>query len=260
MTAAQKTAKLKFKQAIAYRQKTGVTLKEAFAHIYGKKKVGVVKKKAAKKAAPKKKVGVVNKKYTVSQLKKIANNAAYATGGDLDKMTYRLLDKDYTDKLLPMYLKAIKEHEEKYNTKLGSTKFKSKKSAPKKKAAKKKIGYSKIRLKQEKGITKVLKNTPRTLFPYTAEEKIVKAGKKYFDEQAKKISGFNKSLYNDIDSINNRIYKLKGIILDEKWSIKNAKKIGYSTEQINMAKHFIAQNTKAIKELQIHLKELKKII
>ena len=98
MTAAQKTAKLKFKQAIAYRQKTGVTLKEAFAHIYGKK-VSAVKKKAA----PKKKVGVVNKKYTISQLKKIANNAAYATGGDLDKMTYRLLDKDYTDKLLPMY-------------------------------------------------------------------------------------------------------------------------------------------------------------
>jgi len=54
MTAAQKTAKLKFKQAIAYRQKTGVTLKEAFAHIYGKK-VGAVKKKAA----PKKKVGAL---------------------------------------------------------------------------------------------------------------------------------------------------------------------------------------------------------
>lgn len=45
MTAAQKTAKLKFKQAIAYRQKTGVSLKEAFAHIYGRK-VGAVKKKA----------------------------------------------------------------------------------------------------------------------------------------------------------------------------------------------------------------------
>jgi hypothetical protein len=64
MTAAQKTAKDKFKKAIAYRQKTGVSLKEAFAHIYGKK-VGAVKKKAApkkkaakkvvRKAAPKKK-------------------------------------------------------------------------------------------------------------------------------------------------------------------------------------------------------------
>jgi hypothetical protein len=51
MTQAQKIAKAKFKQAIAYRTKTGVSLKEAFAHIYGKKKVV---KKAVKKSAPKK--------------------------------------------------------------------------------------------------------------------------------------------------------------------------------------------------------------
>jgi len=75
MTQAQKTAKAKFKQAIAYRQKTGVSLKEAFAHIYGKK-VGAVKKKAApkKKAAkkvPKKKVAqkVVKKKYSLNKKK-----------------------------------------------------------------------------------------------------------------------------------------------------------------------------------------------
>jgi len=70
MTAAQKTAKAKFKQAIAYRQKTGVTLKEAFAHIYGKKKVGVVKKKAA----PKKKVAkkVVRKVVKKKVVKKVA--------------------------------------------------------------------------------------------------------------------------------------------------------------------------------------------
>ena len=72
MTQAQKTAKAKFKQAIAYRQKTGVSLKEAFAHIYGKK-VGAVKKKSApkKKAAKKvvkKKVAkkVVKKKYPLN--------------------------------------------------------------------------------------------------------------------------------------------------------------------------------------------------
>jgi hypothetical protein len=54
MTQAQKIAKEKFKKAIDYRKKTGVSLKEAFAHIYGKK-VGAVKKKAApKKSAPKK--------------------------------------------------------------------------------------------------------------------------------------------------------------------------------------------------------------
>ena len=75
MTAAQKAAKEKFSKAIAYRSKTGVSLKEAFAHIYNKK-VGAVKKKAApkkkaavkkaavKKAAPKKKAAA--KKVTSS--------------------------------------------------------------------------------------------------------------------------------------------------------------------------------------------------
>jgi hypothetical protein len=64
MTTAQKTAKDKFKKAIEYRKKTGVSLKEAFAYAYGKK-VGAVKKKGApnkkavvKKAAPKKKAAV----------------------------------------------------------------------------------------------------------------------------------------------------------------------------------------------------------
>jgi hypothetical protein len=73
MTAAQKTAKAKFKQAIAYRQKTGVSLKEAFAHIYGKK-VGAVKKKAApkKKAAKKVVKKVVRKIVKKAAPKKVA--------------------------------------------------------------------------------------------------------------------------------------------------------------------------------------------
>ena len=80
MTAAQKTAKAKFKQAIAYRQKTGVSLKEAFAHIYGKKKVGAVKKKSAKKSAPKKKVA---KKVVRKIVKKVAKKKITKT--DYDK-------------------------------------------------------------------------------------------------------------------------------------------------------------------------------
>jgi len=62
MTQAQKIAKDKFKKAIDYRKKTGVSLKEAFAYIYGKK-VSSVKKKALpkKKAAPKKKDAPKNK-------------------------------------------------------------------------------------------------------------------------------------------------------------------------------------------------------
>jgi len=67
MTAAQKIAKEKFKKAIAIRKKTGVSLKEAFAEVYGKKKVGAVKKKKSakkvvKKAAPKKAAKKVVKK------------------------------------------------------------------------------------------------------------------------------------------------------------------------------------------------------
>lgn len=48
MTTAQKIAKEKFIKAIAYKKKTGATLKEAFAHVYGRK-VGAVKKTAKKK-------------------------------------------------------------------------------------------------------------------------------------------------------------------------------------------------------------------
>ena len=80
MTAAQKTAKDKFKKAIAYRQKTGVSLKEAFAHIYGKK-VGAVKKKTApKKKAAKK---VVRKVVKKAAPKKIAKKKL--TKADYDK-------------------------------------------------------------------------------------------------------------------------------------------------------------------------------
>lgn len=185
MTAAQKTAKLKFKQAIAYRQKTGVTLKEAFAHIYGKKKVGVVKKKAA----PKKKVGVVKSKPYKGYQYTIDENE---TGDFVDKY-FTLTEAKKDLKKLEFNLKKSGKYKKDFyritHINTGKT-------------VGKKIGYSKVRLDQEKGITKVLKNTPRTLFPYTAKEKIVKAGKKYFDEQAKKISG----LYKIVGKVSNKYY------------------------------------------------------
>ena len=88
MTQAQKLAKAKFKQAIAYRQKTGVSLKEAFAHIYGKKTA--TKKKAAKKVIRKKsakkiigKVDTKLKKQLKSQGKKMPH------GYDVVKRTPR---------------------------------------------------------------------------------------------------------------------------------------------------------------------------
>jgi hypothetical protein len=73
MTAAQKTAKANFIKAIAYRKKTGVSLKEAFAHVYGKKVGAAPKKKAAKKAAPKKAAKKIVKKAAP---KKVAKKAA----------------------------------------------------------------------------------------------------------------------------------------------------------------------------------------
>ena len=60
MTLAQKKARENFKKAIAYRKKTGCSLKQAFAYVKGGKVTGVkkavVKKKAVKKAAKKKPV------------------------------------------------------------------------------------------------------------------------------------------------------------------------------------------------------------
>lgn len=90
MTEAQKIAKVKFKQAIAYRQKTGVSLKEAFAHIYGKK-VGAVKKKVAKKSAPKKKVA---KKV----MRKVVKKKAVPKKVAKKKLTPRDYDKRYSAK------------------------------------------------------------------------------------------------------------------------------------------------------------------
>jgi hypothetical protein len=55
MSAAQKQAQANFKKAIAYRKKTGCSLKEAFAHVKGNKVTGI-KKSATKKKVVKKSV------------------------------------------------------------------------------------------------------------------------------------------------------------------------------------------------------------
>jgi hypothetical protein len=102
MTQAQKIAKDKFKKAIEYRSKTGVSLKEAFAHIYGKKKTAPKKKAAPKKVAAIKIIEkgesksakakatyqqVRTKKGTFKGLKKI---------GAMKKAKYKIGDKVYS--------------------------------------------------------------------------------------------------------------------------------------------------------------------
>lgn len=88
MTAAQKAAKANFKKAIEYRKKTGVSLKEAFAHVYGKKVGAAPKKKAAKKAAPKKAAKkVVKKAAPKKSARKVVKKAAPKRSVSLHKDT-----------------------------------------------------------------------------------------------------------------------------------------------------------------------------
>lgn len=119
MTAKQKAAREKFKKVVAeagkLRKKNpkltqAQAVKQAWAISYIK--------------AGKSKVGEVSKKYTKKQLEKIADDYAYITQGDVDKITYRLLDKDYTDKLLPIYLDKISEYNKK-SKKVGAVKKKT---------------------------------------------------------------------------------------------------------------------------------------
>lgn len=132
MTAAQKAAKEKFKKAIEYRKKTGVSLKEAFAHAYNKK-VGAIKKKIApkkkaavkkdapkKKAAPKKVTGShkdtkshnVNIKVVSGVKKKKVNNTRKSNLLSIGAL-YEFFDvKSLTDidSLKKMYFKLAKRY------------------------------------------------------------------------------------------------------------------------------------------------------
>ena len=140
MTQAQKIAKEKFKKAIAYRTKTGVSLKEAFAHIYGKK-VGVIKKKVApKKKAAVKKIGAVKKKSENKYKYFIQDSEAgnvidkYITLSEAKKDLLKFEKDDKKEWIYKQNFYEIKSVNNKKN--VGNIK---KKAAPKKKASTKKI-------------------------------------------------------------------------------------------------------------------------
>jgi hypothetical protein len=71
-SAAQKKARANFKKAIEYRKKTGCSLKDAFAHVAGKKTV-------TKKAAPKKKVAGYEKTIRKGTLTNVVYSKAVKT-------------------------------------------------------------------------------------------------------------------------------------------------------------------------------------
>jgi hypothetical protein len=104
MTQAQKNNAVKFKKAIAIRKKTGCSLKEAFAEVYGKKKVGAVKKKVVKKSAPKKKVA---KKKAVTKTLKYRGTLKSEGGKKIYKYSLGATKKP-TEKAV---LKSIKKAE-----------------------------------------------------------------------------------------------------------------------------------------------------
>jgi len=201
MTQAQKTAKAKFKQAIAYRTKTGVSLKEAFAHIYGKKKVAkkVVRKKAAKKriAGPK---------------------DSSAVKRELARKGLKMLHGYTTTK------------------------------------RKRKIGSVKKKKITEKGILNKIHIVKRNV------DKLDEAQHKHMIGATKFYLDHNKKIVGDLNSAIERVHKLKKIVLDEKYMVKNAKKLNLLPYEITMSKNFINQNVKLIKELETHIKELKKHI
>jgi hypothetical protein len=201
MTQAQKTAKAKFKQAIAYRTKTGVSLKEAFAHIYGKKKVAkkVVRKKAAKKR-------IAGPKDSSAVKRELARKGLKMPHG-------------YTTT--------------KRKRKIGSVK-------------KKKI--------TEKGILNKIHIVKRNV------DKLDEAQHKHMIGATKFYLDHNKKIVGDLNSAIERVHKLKKIVLDEKYMVKNAKKLNLLPYEITMSKNFINQNVKLIKELETHIKELKKHI
>jgi hypothetical protein len=90
---AQKKAKENFKKAIAYRSKTGCSLKEAFAHVKGKKTIGVVKKRSSSLLKKKKSKKPIQK--TLFRVKKKADkkpseksilNKIHLVKKDVDKL------------------------------------------------------------------------------------------------------------------------------------------------------------------------------
>ena len=169
---------------------------------------------------------------------------------------------------------------------------KHKVSGVKKKAAKKKagkVGYSKLRLSNDRQLTKAIKNEPKTLFPYTDKQKLVIAAKKHYDKLNKeihKVSGTKKKavkksaarmLHKDTKSHNVNIRVMSGIdkMTDLHNSLKRKegaiKTINYITNHIktipakekslkNHWKRELKENKRYLITLNKHISSIKKHI
>lgn len=90
MTAAQKKARDNFKKAIAYRKKTGCTLKQAFAHIKGSTVKGL--DKVVKKGN---KTAVIYSKKTAAKKKYVAKNKVVKQGSLFGVKNKNFAKKDF---------------------------------------------------------------------------------------------------------------------------------------------------------------------
>jgi hypothetical protein len=289
MTAAQKTAKDKFKKAIAYRSKTGVSLKEAFAYVYGKK-VGALKKKAApkKKAAVKKlipaklkvnKLGALPIDFKGSFLGykfKIINQyqldgsvtaqlVEIATGNIIASLTGNTKENDrtvaalYGGALSAAQIKSDKETEKTIKSFVVSLNkevaaYNSGKDTTKKKSKGLKIVY--------KPQTKKLAIVDQIKSILKENKKILKGGYtlKPGTIREKKIAGIGKissEFINDLKSANDKLIRYQNvlmILMDE----KNSQTLS------PIRKRTISFDIKTIKniikEQKIHIRELKKNI
>jgi hypothetical protein len=114
MSLAQKKARENFKKAIAYRKKTGCTLKQAFAYVKGGKVIGV-KKAVVKKKAVKKAVKKAAKKKAVSSHKDTKShnvNIRVVSGVSKGKEKSLTMWKDIYGKLASQYV-SIKDMKQK---------------------------------------------------------------------------------------------------------------------------------------------------
>jgi len=243
MTAAQKTAKAKFKQAIAYRQKTGVSLKEAFAHIYGKK-VGAVKKKPYKGyqyTIDENETGnFVDKYFTLTEakkdLKKLESNSKKS--GKYKKDFYRITDLNSGKTIGAIKKKAAKKV---------VRKVVKKKAAPKKKVVKKKL---------------TRKDYDKRFQADKPGKRTSASGNTYYESRPNRSDRGKLLGIGNMDSklIANRYIETLNDINNYTKVLNNIKNSYYgltSLEKIR-AKVVMAKFKKIISELKTHSKELKK--
>lgn len=297
MTQAQKTAKAKFKQAIAYRQKTGVSLKEAFAHIYGRK-VGAVKKKAATKGKLinlYSKIGDIEKyngtilgvKIGVKKIlgkNKLYDLKIYDVNGNHSIINLYAEDKesDIRNDLTPKLYKYIFNTTTQSYTSLQSDVLKKKlftylkllaaelkrlnkkpikKAAPKKKVAKKIVrkNVAKKKLTKEDYDKRYQAKKPG--------KRKSASGNTYYENRANrsdkgKLLGIknDSKILDDYKTILGKVSYYQNTIQMYRDAIKNYKTRGISPAQLLNLKLWIKTHSKLLSEYKIHAKQLKKLI